>query len=736
MQRTLLRGTKVTAGALTVALASGAFLVGTAGTADAAERTVITNGTHVDSLYPELDGGQLVVKSHLDSGEVDPDSIDHFVPDTQKSDIPQKYADALGLDTTSVWVGSQSGGDDGPYAGWSTYGLEDAVGSKSVDFTLTGTEGPGQVAVFQTGSFGDVVPKFARDANVTTVTESARAHVHANWAFTAPGTYNLDFDVTARLKNGETKVASTTLHWTVGGDSAGGTEPPAQSDQTLTLSGYKDRYTIGEQAELRVIPSEGWKPDHYHWLGKAAGVAEYGELDSISDVYSFVVGPEMDGMQVKALSHGSAGDVETKPVTLHVVAADGGDEDAEVTLAASTTQKTWLIGQSVKITAVASPVSSATTYKWFIQRDGESKPSEVWGQKTANFSAKPELDWDGAKFFARLYDSKGAQVAQSNDVTFAVEQVPAQGTIAAKADKGTYTVGDTAHFSAELTPLDGAEVEEGHPHWYVQKVGEGAYTFVPESKTFVQDLVLDASYNGAKVKTAYFRGTDHAQIAASNVITLSVVAATEPGDNETPAPGDGETPAPGDGETPKPGDGETPATPIKPTESFGPLSDAEIAAADRGEVQAPDYAVAPGATIELKLGATRAGTWNQVWLHSDPVDLGWALADADGTITVTVPSNAPAGAHRLVVLANDGSVVGWDDLTVLAVAGDAAAETPAGDPTAAAATAGDTSGATGELAFTGAELTPAAVGALLLLATGLGVMLVIRRRRAADDEQA
>jgi hypothetical protein len=216
------------------------------------------------------------------------------------------------------------------------------------------------------------------------------------------------------------------------------------------------------------------------------------------------------------------------------------------------------------------------------------------------------------------------------------------------------------------------------------------------------------------VKVAYFRESDHAQTATSNILTLAVAAPTTPGTPGTP--GTPETPT-------------EPATPVKPTAPVGPLTDAQLAAADRGDVHAPDRAVTPGSMFDVELGAARANTWNQVWLQSDPLDLGWALADADGRISVALPADAPAGEHRLVVLAEDGSLVGWDDLTVLAAAGGV---DPDGTvPVSAGGAVLDP--ATGELAYTGAEFAPAAIAALLLLAAG-GSVMVLRRRRTDGDE--
>jgi predicted extracellular nuclease len=163
------------------------------------------------------------------------------------------------------------------------------------------------------------------------------------------------------------------------------------------------------------------------------------------------------------------------------------------------------------------------------------------------------------------------------------------------------------------------------------------------------------------------------------------------------APGDGGTTptAPGDGGTtpPTPGGGVT--SPVPPSESS--LTDGH-----RGSVSAPASA-RPGETITVTVGAASAGQRVSVWLFSEPTLLGTVTVAADGTVRVTIPADATAGAHRLAVTAADGSLIGWTTITI--------------DP------------ATGELAFTGADLTGGIAAALLLLAAGAGVLVVRRRRR-------
>jgi hypothetical protein len=190
-----------------------------------------------------------------------------------------------------------------------------------------------------------------------------------------------------------------------------------------------------------------------------------------------------------------------------------------------------------------------------------------------------------------------------------------------------------------------------------------------------------------------------------------------PGDGgtPTPTPGDGgtPTPTPGDGgtptPTPTPGDGGTPApspaptgTPSAPSAPVAP-SESALTEAARGSVTAPPSA-RPGETITIAVGTQYAGDRVSVWLFSTPTLLGTVTVAADGTVSATIPEDAPAGVHRIVLTAADGSVLGWTTITI--------------DPV------------TGELAFTGADLSAGIAAALLLLVAGVGV-LVVRRRRSA-----
>ncbi|MFJ4167054.1 collagen binding domain-containing protein [Microbacterium sp. NPDC089698] len=142
--------------------------------------------------------------------------------------------------------------------------------------------------------------------------------------------------------------------------------------------------------------------------------------------------------------------------------------------------------------------------------------------------------------------------------------------------------------------------------------------------------------------------------------------------------------------------------------------------------------VPPGAAVHVTGSGFAPGEPVQVELHSTPISLGTVTAGADGVVdtTVTIPADAPAGAHRIVLTGQMSTLTGGSALTV------AGATTPGGSdgsgtggavtPTPPASASG--SGAA-QLAATGAEIPTAALlgGALMLL---LGLAVIRARRRA------
>ncbi|MCX6502799.1 MAG: ExeM/NucH family extracellular endonuclease [Microbacterium sp.] len=126
---------------------------------------------------------------------------------------------------------------------------------------------------------------------------------------------------------------------------------------------------------------------------------------------------------------------------------------------------------------------------------------------------------------------------------------------------------------------------------------------------------------------------------------------------QTGEPGGG---LPGTGEPPVPGH---PAPPAVPGVT-APVS--ALIAALQNAIRVLDQIFA-GGLITIHVGTQYSGQWVAVWLRSDPVFLGWHQVDAAGNVSATLPAGV-TGSHRLIVQDADGDVIGWQAVSIRALA--------------------------------------------------------------------
>ncbi|MBN9177985.1 MAG: TIGR03773 family transporter-associated surface protein [Microbacterium sp.] len=78
-----------------------------------------------------------------------------------------------------------------------------------------------------------------------------------------------------------------------------------------------------------------------------------------------------------------------------------------------------------------------------------------------------------------------------------------------------------------------------------------------------------------------------------------------------------------------------------------------------------------GELVTVQVARERAGDWVSVWLWgaagaaAEPRWLGWARVGSSGAVQVRLPADAAAHGHRLVVSTREGTLIGWDALTVV-----------------------------------------------------------------------
>jgi putative ABC transporter-associated repeat protein len=118
----------------------------------------------------------------------------------------------LGSKGTRLWMIPQTQKRDVIWLGWNTEAIKSNQLRGGVSWTLEGVSGPGRVAVFTTGSFGDADVLFdSKRSRPGSRTIPVGVHAHGNWAFTRAGTYRLRFKMSATSRAGRSLSDRTTL---------------------------------------------------------------------------------------------------------------------------------------------------------------------------------------------------------------------------------------------------------------------------------------------------------------------------------------------------------------------------------------------------------------------------------------------------------------------------------------------------------------------------------------------
>ncbi|WP_016701051.1 TIGR03773 family transporter-associated surface protein [Actinoalloteichus spitiensis] len=198
-----------------------------------AERVVIAEG-HVD-IGPRFEDGAWVLRVRDDT--VDPpvwrslDDVVLHVTDLATVEVPEDEAFSfLGAPGDEVWLLPQAQEEGVLWPGWNTQDTEVATRvAREVTWSLHAVEGPGELALFLNGSFGEPEPVFdSREEFPQTSGVEVNTHVHGNWAFLEPGAYLLDIEMSARLDDGQQVSDRGTLRFF-----AGGGDPEAAFDTEL-----------------------------------------------------------------------------------------------------------------------------------------------------------------------------------------------------------------------------------------------------------------------------------------------------------------------------------------------------------------------------------------------------------------------------------------------------------------------------------------------------------------------
>ncbi|MDR1634024.1 MAG: TIGR03773 family transporter-associated surface protein, partial [Bifidobacteriaceae bacterium] len=193
------------------------------GTVNQAGATVLNNG-HVD-IASLLNGASLATRVKDTTRSADPTWRDpaktvlQLLPGSRATVPSASQWAFLGAPGAPLWQVTQTAQDSLLWPGWSTEPIAADATRTGVDWTLTGVSGPGEFALYQTGSFGQPTVLFNTSDGITAAdrfTIPKLTHAHGSWAFSAEGNYCLAFERSTTLASGNNVSDSFTLAVAIG----------------------------------------------------------------------------------------------------------------------------------------------------------------------------------------------------------------------------------------------------------------------------------------------------------------------------------------------------------------------------------------------------------------------------------------------------------------------------------------------------------------------------------------
>ena len=207
----------------------------------AASGPAVIDVGHVD-VGPRVVDGQWQVMARDDSGPApvwrDPAQTVLHVTDAALMDAPTDPAyDFMGGRAGERWyVVPQTQNPDVVWLGWNTQdpGVTRTV-QRGATMSIGPVSGPGRAWMFlQNGTFGKPLPLMDSQTGAPQdVWVDVNTHVHANWVFSAPGTYLARLTFSADTLDGRHVSATTVLRFAVG--SATSTQDALATDASAVL---------------------------------------------------------------------------------------------------------------------------------------------------------------------------------------------------------------------------------------------------------------------------------------------------------------------------------------------------------------------------------------------------------------------------------------------------------------------------------------------------------------------
>jgi surface-anchored protein len=422
--------------ALTAGVLVPAGVQASEGPPPASQTRQIISGVHTDAVSTFIDDGKLVLGTKADIGDLgtrfDPASSVVNIEDAARISIPDAPAYAfLGAPGSSLWLAAEVQQQGVVWPGFSTESVPvGTLDGNRVDIALTGFEGPGELEVWDSsGSFGAPGRIFSsREGSgaPNTYRFAVPQHKHANWGFTAAGSYSLTFTATATI-GGAPQSATQTYSFVVG-DIA----PPVKT--TATLAASPADLVLGESTALTatVAPAESVGAVEFFDGTTSLGHAPVENGEASLEVPMGTLGQRsLTASFVPSWTNDFT--ASTSASTTVIVTEEAGGDVFSIRGVATT----YVSGDTMTATAVGATPAEGQSYRWLIRQAGGTATPRTIVDYSGGSAARGTLVrplnsfYDGYEISAELRGKNAAGV----DVT--LQATPWVGLRVTGEDKGS-----------------------------------------------------------------------------------------------------------------------------------------------------------------------------------------------------------------------------------------------------------------------------------------------------------
>ncbi|MDR3361111.1 MAG: choice-of-anchor M domain-containing protein [Bifidobacteriaceae bacterium] len=434
--------------------------IGAEGPAPAPKDFRVIGGVHADAVSTFLDQGQLALGSKADVAEgngtrFEAGDIWFHLEDASKTTVPTPVPagyEFLGAGGSTVWMAPE-GNPNTPGRLWPGFNTESvplgAIDGDKTTLRLASFEGPGKLEVYTGGGMSPISRKWSSSDAAIRSFEVGRTHMHANWAFSAAGTYKLGVEAQVAI-GGQVQAARATYTFVVG-------DLPAATATTTTLTASSAELALGSPVTLtaQVTPTsaEGWVE-----FRDGAAVLGHQPLDdgvATLETAALPLGArQLTTVFVPKVANLAAASTST-PLTVTVTETSGGEEFGLYG------ETAYQAGQSLELRVGGVTLNQGQSLRWVYLAPGSDsyeRFTEVNAPTPLSFRRELSTVYDGVQIAAQIVTGTSVN-AQTEPITLRVTgpNVGSGVPITLTGFGDEYYAGDVVPINAAHRPLQDGE---------------------------------------------------------------------------------------------------------------------------------------------------------------------------------------------------------------------------------------------------------------------------------------